>query len=329
MIHYLLLILKIIGIILAILLGLLLLILALVLFVPIRYRGRVVRNPEQFYVRVKVSWLLSIVGIKVLYDEKKLTYRLCVFGIPLFRSDREEKPKREKKPKKSKRPKKSRKEKKNKKRSEEQETVFEEITPECAEDKETPEIPEISETLEKTEQAKQEGEPVISETSESESSQEQNKEEQSEGFFSKITNKIQKIRETIGRRIEKIKALLGKLTEIKTILTQPDSKKAIAFLFGKLKELIKHICPTKLKGSLIFGSGDPCSTGQILGIVSVLYARYGELISITPDFEEKRLECDLSFKGRIRVIKVLMIALKLLLHKELKQLIEEFKKIGN
>ena len=76
-----------------------------------------------------------------------------------------------------------------------------------------------------------------------------------------------------------------------------------------------------------FGADDPAATGQILGILSVVYARTGELLIIRPDFTQKRLETDMELKGRIQLFNLLVIAVKVFLNQELKQLITEVKGI--
>ena len=111
------------------------------------------------------------------------------------------------------------------------------------------------------------------------------------------------------------------------ILNKPESKTTFFFVWDKLKKTLRHILPQKVKGYLIYGNADPAVTGQVLGAVSVLYAAAGPVFRIVPDFEQERLECDLEFRGRLRVFTLLVILLKIYFNKELKQLIQEFKAI--
>ena len=82
-----------------------------------------------------------------------------------------------------------------------------------------------------------------------------------------------------------------------------------------------------MKGYLAFGTGDPASTGQLLGIIGVLYAKTGNFLDIRPNFMEKQLETDIEMKGRIQVFTLLLIALKVYFNQEIKNLIVEFKNI--
>ena len=109
------------------------------------------------------------------------------------------------------------------------------------------------------------------------------------------------------------------------ILAQPETKKAISFVWEKLKRILKHVLPRKIKGYVAFGADNPATTGQVLGVLSVVYARTGMLLEIRPNFTEKQLECDVELKGRIQVFTLLVIAVKVFLNQELRKLITEFK----
>ena len=111
------------------------------------------------------------------------------------------------------------------------------------------------------------------------------------------------------------------------ILGKPETKKAIGFAFGKLGRLLKHILPRKIKGYVVYGADNPATTGQVLGIVSVIYARTGQILEIRPNFMEKQLECDVLIKGRIQVFTLLLIAVKVILNKGVRQVLKEFKGI--
>lgn len=76
MLHIILLILKIIGWILLAILGLIVLLICVVLFVPLRYRieGKCGGDLDSLYGKVKFSWLLSLVGGLLEYQEGKLNW---------------------------------------------------------------------------------------------------------------------------------------------------------------------------------------------------------------------------------------------------------------
>lgn len=310
MIQVLLLILKIIGILILAILGLLLLILALVLFVPVCYRIRIVHNTEKTQVKGRVSFLFPLLLVTFSYL-KKIAYKVRVFGISLVDSEKPEKEKQTKTIK-------TKKKKKTKKKPEQE--ILPESVQEIKEEKTKPDITEQEAVTE----AKTDKE-TVSQQQENDSVVSGKKEKQ--GFFDKIKCKIRKIRETISKVTEKIKKLFRQKEEVQRILAKPETKQALGFTWDKLKHLLKHVLPRKIKGYVIFGAEDPATTGQVLGILGVVYARTGQLLEIRPNFMEKQLECDVELKGRIQVFTLLVIAVKVFMNRELRQLIKDFKGI--
>ena len=97
---------------------------------------------------------------------------------------------------------------------------------------------------------------------------------------------------------------------------KPQGKAALTNVFGQLGYLLKRIKPSKIEGDVIFGTGDPASTGQAIGAIAALYGFMPEKLHITPDFEEKRYEGKIHVKGKLRLIHVVIIALKLIFDKK-------------
>ena len=295
MIQVLLLILKIIGITLLVLLLTVLFLLALVLFVPIRYRARIIHNPEKEDIYGRASFLFPLVVFRFRFYEKVFSYKGRALWYVFAESGKN---KEEKPPKKEKGIKKEQASGKQVPVQEKQEAVAESVTAE-AEAEETKEILEKIKPFPSTEES---GPPKKKKKSKEEKTPKKS-------------------------LVEVIKKLLRQKDEVVRILSKQESKASIRFAWDKLKKTIRHILPRKVKGYLIYGSDDPATTGQVLGVVSVLYAAMGPVLKIVPDFENKRLECDLEVRGRLRVFTLLVILLKIYFNKELKQLIEEIKSI--
>jgi hypothetical protein len=152
-----------------------------------------------------------------------------------------------------------------------------------------------------------------------------------ESFFKRIFIKIKKIKDkivdAIRSFIERIKKIFESISNIKNKLVliidfiQVESnKEAFKITFQSIKKIIKHVLPKELKSELRFGTGDPCSTGQALGALGIVYSFYGDKVQITPDFENKVLEGKHDARGRIRLVTILIIVIKLILDKRFKQL---------
>lgn len=300
MIQILLLILKIFGITILAVFFLILLILALVLFIPVFYRVRIIHNPEQTKVTAKISFLWPVITAMVQYFNK-ISYKVRTFGIPILDS---EKPKKEKEPK-------------VKKPKRKKETINKQKKDKLTASKGEQRKETVAATAEKADSFPEEKREILNQT----------KKEQKTGIIAKIRAKIQKIRETISKVVAKIKKLAHQKEEVFRILDKPETKSAMKFTWGKLGKLLKHICPRKVKGYIAYGADNPATTGQVLGILSVIYARTGHVLEIRPNFTEKQLETDVLIKGRIQLFTLLLIGIKVALNKELRQVIKEFKGI--
>jgi hypothetical protein len=358
MLHIILLILKIIGIILLVLIGLLLLILLTVLLVPVRYVASV-SHGEEIIAEGSVSWLLHILGAKISYLEGELHIRVRVLWITLYDNMRQEKTKRKRTKRQKTRVRKNNGKKADRKDDNRRTSrtkkdlnknisvkteknvdipaellsepeVRKQITqdkpvkmPIARDDKETTENQKITE--------RKDYEKVISEESQDDSG----KKVEKTSVLRKIINKIKRIKTRtvdffrgIKRKITgwfaSISNIKQKINIILEFLRDEYNKEGFHVTYASVKKLLKHILPKKLKSRLVFGTGDPCSTGQALGAMSILYSFYGDKIMIIPDFENKRFEGEHFAKGRIRAVTVLLIVIKLLLNKRFKQLKSNF-----
>lgn len=139
-------------------------------------------------------------------------------------------------------------------------------------------------------------------------------------LFDKIKNGIRKIRICLKETKNNIDSLLEKGKKILSFLREEQNKVGFGALWNIAKLILKHIKPTKLKLELQLGTGEPCSTGQVLGILGILYGCYGEGVQINPDFEHAILQGTIMVKGRIRLGSLLIIGIKLLLNKEIRAL---------
>lgn len=290
MIQVILLILKIIGGTLLTILCLMLFMVALVLFVPVFYRVKLVHHPEKTQIKAGVRFLFPFLLVTLEYLNK-ISYNVRIFGVSILNSEKEKK-------------------KKGKKKSK---TEIKERKTEAEQEKDAGKKGEsnIKQSFVET--------PACGETQTSEK-------KRSFGIFlKKIKSKIQKIRNTISSIAKKIRRLLRQKEELFRILQKPETKRALAFVWNKLKHLLRHILPRKIRGYVAYGADNPATTGQVLGMVSILYAKTGMLLELRPNFEEKQLEADVELKGRIQLFTLLLIAGKVFFHKELRQAVKEVK----
>lgn len=302
-------ILKILGIVIAAVLGIVLVLLLMALFIPVRYVVYVNKKDEMlgkgcFY------WLFHILHVKVLFENNEVKYCFRIFGIPIMRTD---------KPKKSKEKKTSEKKTSEKKTSE----------------KKTSGIREKKETVQQQGSAKVEEDSNQTTKSElhSEIEPERGTEEpeKKQSFIKRIKKKIkdtiQSVKKFFKNMMRVLKNFRTRKDKILEFLKDEQHKSALKKSKDSLIGLLKYAGPQKVKGTVVYGTGDPCSTGMSLGAASILYARYGENIKIRPDFENKVFEAELTARGRVRLIRFLYVLLKLYLDKDFKTFMDHGKKL--
>lgn len=308
MLHILLLILKIIGIILAILIGCIILFLCLVVFVPVRYRIELNRtegegNPP-IEVKAKITWLLHFVNIKILYPAD-IYLRVRILFITVFRL-----------------PMKHKKEKKEKKALKDNtETIQHEQ--ECAENA-SREI-KTETKIEKENERENEIENEIENETENETQNTSNK-LSIKGKLEKIWSIFKNIWYTIKGICDKIKDILENIEYYLDIIKSETFKQAFSLCKGELGDIFNYIKPRKYKADLIIGMDDPAATGQILSYYGMLYPLIGSHVTITGDFENKRIEGSGLIIGKIKFFTFLKALIRIYFSKDIRKLLKQFKK---
>lgn len=316
MLHTLFLILKIIGIILAVILGLVLLVICIVLFVPICYRADLhgSGNARELTVHAKVSWLFGVIKAVFALENGKtdLSVRIAwkKFGdsdpVEDKAEDRvEEKPKPEKKAVMQK--------SQTIQKEEQQDGTPNRITDKAVEDE--------TEKIEKTEQSAK----IYPESTEKKQRKKKERKEDSDSA-SKIEQITEKIKCTYHKFCDKINQITEKKDKISDFLADETHKNAFLKLKNEAFHLLKILKPKKIQGEITFGFEDPSLTGRILAWISMIYPWIGEHTDITPDFEHRTLSGDLSIRGRLYVITLVVTAIRLILSKAVRR---SFKDIRN
>lgn len=310
MLHVILFILKAIGILLVSVLGLILILCLIILLSPIRYQVQAEKY-EDIFIRLKAGWLSRVLYFKMAYEKETLSYQMWICGF-IFRDS--DKPRKEKK-------------KKNKKTKAKKEAMP--LKAPVKEKKETP----------VTEPDNVRDNPVIKENPDKPETEPQNEQKfLKTSIFYKIKYKIKAVIHSIKATMNKVKSIpknisshflkiLQNLIFIKDFIQDEVNKKGIKDIWISTKKILKHLLPIKIRADVKFGTGDPCSTGQILAFVSLTYHLYQDSVHIIPDFEESVIEGQIIIKGRIRLGTLLIIIIKLMINKDFKQLVKNYKKL--
>ena len=139
----------------------------------------------------------------------------------------------------------------------------------------------------------------------------------------KIKAIIEKVKCTFQNICDTIKKIRTEYDFYKGLWDRPEGKAAVNQLFGQIWYLLKKVKPAKIQGDVIFGTGDPATTGQIIGAVAALYGFFPEKLHITPDFEEQRYEGNLHMRGKLRLIHLAIIAVKLIADKNFRYVVKK------
>lgn len=291
-------------------LGVLLALVLLVLLVPVRYRGQGSYHGE-LKAKLTVSWLLFLVALQVVYDGQP---DLCVriLGIRVG------------------------------KRAKAGETVEEEETAKTGEmqtEEETAKTGEMKTEEETAKPGEMQTEPERAKTGETEPEEntagtgETETEEgrtpaaDSPGRRPHLPNPKEKIRMAFQDFCGKLKVVREKKEQALAFVSSEENKKTFHLLKKQIFALLRHIFPKSLKGNIRFGFDDPYTTGQILMYAAPFYGWYAKHLQLIPVFEEKTLEGELAFRGRIRVGTLLVIGIRVLFDKNFRKLLRKWRQV--
>lgn len=298
---------KVIGILLAVLV-----IVALaILFAAVRYCGKISFDDKK--AQISIRWLGVVLCVPILITEKDLQWKVRVFGVPILRSDGAHKKCRSKK---------SSAPKAQKRKAEKAAETVQKTQESSKQEKKA-----LSVNLEKSptapEQEKQIAPKQTTDQREEQSAfrQADEREKKPRGIrqlFLWLQNVIKIVR--------KMKKKVHSVQDLVDILRSDAGKAFICIVKENVIHLWKQIHPRRMRGKVIFGTGDPCSTGELLGVLALFYAWYGNGVQIIPDFEQKRIEGNVSFRGRIRMITLICIAWRIIKNKDGRKLLHEWEK---
>lgn len=316
-------ILKIIGIVLLVILGIMLFLLAVLLFVPVRYsvKGTVDNN---ITAEGKISWLCSILRYDFTFQEQELNGEVRIFG---FRPRKKERVS--------------------------EEELEEVVVPEVKNGVEEVVSDLVSAAGEEDDSEGKISKSVTESDSDEISSEEASgRREQNQEMDSDTGRQNRKSsgknsrpsRKNIFMRMwDKIKSFLKKIknffigirkkltgfkefvVKVKEIVTDTKNQYAVRRLWEELLYLLKHFGFRKIHTELTFALVDPALTGQVLGILCMMPFLYQYDFHIFPDFESESYYIRGSYdvKGRIRLIFLLVTAIRLLADKDIRSFLKK------
>ena len=311
---------KVIGILLAVLV-----IVALaILFAAVRYCGKISFDDKK--AQISIRWLGVVFRVPILISEKDLQWKVRVFGVPILRSDGAHKKRRSKKSSAS---------KAKKRKAEKAAETVQKTQGSSKQEKNSPSVnleksptaPEQEKQIAPKQAAdKKDQQPTLKQAAD------KRDEQSASGKADEREKKPRGIRQlflwlqNVVKIVRKIKKKVHSVQDLVDILRSDAGKAFICIVKENVIHLWKQIHPRRMCGKVIFGTGDPCSTGELLGVLALFYAWYGNGVQIIPDFEQKRIEGNVSFRGRIRMITLICIAWRIIKNKDGRKLLHEWEK---
>ena len=317
-----------------------LVIVGLVLLSPIRYNIFVSRNYEEqegINARAKCLWLLGIIYIRFVYKDDKPDLAVRLFGIDLskikglflrLKSSKEKKENPKEKSQKGISVRKNKKEDNSAADKHSQEQIKNDEKSVAANDNSSEEGNNKETVIADTADTKTfESDEVIGQNANEGKKVSKRKRKISPvEWFRNLLSTFKEFRQKVKDIFKAIKDGTSKAGNIRKFIFSDITKGVICVVKDNVIKLLKHILPRKIDTELIFGTGDPCLTGEALGAIAVIMAAANKRINITPDFERFVLEGYIRAKGRIRIATVLFIAIKVILSDEWKSFYKEFKR---
>ncbi len=341
-------VLKILLITLLILIGIVLFGTVLILFVPVRYRVRAVKD-EKILVEGKVTWLFSALNILFEYNDEEFQMTPKIFGVPLEKIKSFFEKKKSRKKEKQNKKKAAQKAKKQKKAKKEEKPVYntkQKQTANFAKERLLENKAEIRKELadakkedeEKTHELEEKAELIVTEADKESYSEKKDSARKAgiwkkifqklkgiSGIFGKIKNKLHEIKENVKNIYDALKQGKKKVSDIRNFIFDDNTFGTVCIIKENMLHLWKHIGFTVMESDIVVGTGDPCSTGELLGVLAAFMAISGNVVQVQPDFENPVLEGHIKIKGKARVIVVLKIVLKVILSDEWKEFYKRIK----
>ncbi len=275
---------------------------ALILFVSIRY-SFYAEKEDAVLINGRLSWMFGAVRFSVSYRDEKVDYALRVLGIECVGSEKTR----------------SKKEKtfagvrKKERTAQKKESASEKKEPaldkkeQAAEKKET--------ASEKKEQAAEKKE-TASEKKEQAAEKKGSAAQRKESGGDKKKSAAKSGNGQKKNRVNSIKSVAEKILKIKGLLFSKAAADFIRVVKNALARLFKRIKPKKTQGALLFGTGDPCLTGEALGAMAAFMAASGIWLDVTPDFENKDIRGNIEIAGGFRIAAFAMAAARIIVSRE-------------
>lgn len=281
-------ILSILGILLLVMLGLALVLMLLILFFPLTYKGDAEKDEEHLLINFRAKWLFGFLRIGYHYPEPGKFIVKVLWKTVYDSSTKKETDKQSAPEKKS------------------------------LDSGEETTVREQTEAVQANEDASTEQEDIRAQEPVTEESE-------TKTIPQKLFQKYEKIKYTIQQFYDKIRHIWDNIKFYKKLLQDEQTKLLFTHVLERLRKILRHVRPRKLRANVTFGTGSPDTTGYAYGIYGMFSPQLGKNVFVTPDFTQQIFVGNLYAAGHITVFTILINALAVLLDKRLSIFIRRLK----
>lgn len=136
-------------------------------------------------------------------------------------------------------------------------------------------------------------------------------------FFERIREKKKAFHKRKQGFINRLKKVQNKKEALLRVYHSKRFEQVKLDLKQYVGELFHILKPDRLEGHVRFGLEDPANTGHVLGVMAMLLPLYQGFLTVEPDFTQQIIKGYLKGNGKIRLIFVVKLGIKVILNKNL------------
>ena len=123
----------------------------------------------------------------------------------------------------------------------------------------------------------------------------------------------------------KSESVYDKIKGCVDIIKSDEFKESFALVKKQLCRLLKAILPGKWEINASLGFEDPSLTGYVCAVSGAMYMWFRKHIHIVGDFDEEKIDAKAYFKGRIYIVVLVYVFLRVWFNKKIRHTIELFR----
>ncbi|MCR5609103.1 MAG: DUF2953 domain-containing protein [Lachnospiraceae bacterium] len=305
--------------ILLIIIGVIILLLFILLISPFRYKIKFEKNDElmdDYHGSAVVSYLAFIVWAKVTVINSAVDYKIKLFGIPvqglvkrlMNKSDKNDK--------------------------DDEDDYYDDSDSDSTSNitgsandtnADNADSDDIAEALQQDIKACQDS--SDNKKDKKKKSKEKKSKKDGKGIFQTIKEIFSSIKRLFKRLKDDTENVIEKIRRIKGEFKRDVNKRGFKYIKKVIGKTLKKLKPRKFNCDIVYGFDDPALTGEVLGGFAIAGSIHKDRIKVRPDFTRKVFEADVFIKGKIRLMTLVIAAIKLVTNKDVKSLYGNFKKL--